>query len=98
MPERILEMRVFEVRYQCDDEKDGRQCEGSMRFTGERLAQNLFKHICPACRAVKILPLTYPVPMGLPINEPIPEQWHDKLVREQVHNPPPEKSVIVKPN
>lgn len=96
MPEKILEVRMFEVRYTCDGaSKPG--CEGMMAPTGEMLTVNppLFKHRCIKCGDVKFLPRNYPMTIGLPISEPIPDVWVDKLDRPNIHNPPPEKSKII---
>lgn len=97
MGEKIVEVRMFEFRYHCEEKQEDKVCDGQMMPTGEILAGNppLMKHRCMKCRSLKFLPRAYPLPVGLPVHEPIPEKWIPYLDREQVNNPPPEPSKII---
>lgn len=98
MGEKILEVRVFELRYTCDVLKDDKKCEGALINLGERLdvpGRPLFKHRCVKCGDVRFLNGIYPMPMMLPINEPIPQEWADKIDRENVSHPPGEQKIVL---
>lgn len=82
MPERINEVRTFELSYTCDGEKDA-PCEGMMIPSGSVLQTSppMFQHRCKKCGNVKYLPNQYPQLMSLKIGDEIPPQWIDKLDR-----------------
>lgn len=95
MPVKIIEVRLFEHHYMCDA-KIKKDCDGVMLHTGEILQGTppRFKHVCNKCRDVRFLERPFPSNVGLPVNTAIPDDWHDKLDREHVNMPPPEKSKI----
>lgn len=86
MSEAIVECRIFELRYLCDEVKVGgtEKCGAPMNpLDGPPMqvgAQMLFKHRCRACKGMKFLPGVFPQQMLLPVGEPIPEQWK-KILR-----------------
>lgn len=96
MGERIVEVRMFEFRFMCEEKKDDKPCDGQMLPTGEMLAGNppLIKHRCAKCRSLKFLARPYPFPVGIPVGDPIPENWVPLLEREHVNHPPLEKKII----
>src|ERR1700745_1893322 len=96
MSEKIREVRMFEGAYMCDGKSDAK-CDGTMMPTGEilQVAPPMFKHRCLKCGDIKYLNRNFPLTVGIPINDPIPEVWLDKLDRTQINNPPPEKSKII---
>lgn len=87
MAELILECRVFEVRFRCEQGTKSaveKQCEGQMRpVQSPPIAgpggRPLFRHKCTVCSDVKFLPIVYPTIITLPIGEPIPKEWEGKL-------------------
>lgn len=95
MAEAIVEVRPFEIRFYCEakKDKDSPPCGGNMQFTGQTVPLNqvsrLFTHACPTCGTKKFLNKTYPILMGIAVNEEIPAPWIAHLDRAQINNPPP---------
>lgn len=102
MAEKIVEGRLFELRYYCDAVPATvaeKKCDGMMVPTGQMMPVAgqrvpLHKHICNKCRDVKYLHGTYPMPLFLPVGDPIPDEWVEKLDRDRVNNPPEVKPKI----